>query len=140
MGTIIQDGDIEVHVSHREDVLPDESDTIRSGQVLVTTKATQLVEVGDHKNWQYSLTMSLQKERQRLTANLLEESRTQFPASGSSCVFIELGGGEAARQDLQIRLTDSAYSNTPWVSIWVGGEIYAAIWRKGQQLDDSLTK
>ena len=140
IGTILQNGDVAVRLSHREDLLHDENDILRSGQILVTTEPTQLVGVGAHKNWQYSLTMALQKERQRLTAKLLKDARTQLPTSGSSCVFIELGGGEAARQDLQTRLADPAYSNSPWVSIWVGGKFYAAVWRKGQQLDDCLTK
>lgn len=140
VGAIIQDGDVAVRLSRREDILPGENEIIRSGQVQVATEPTQLVGVGAHKNWQYSLTMSLKNERQRLTAKLLKDARTQLPASGSSCVFIELGGGEAARQDLQMRLTDPAYSNTPWVSIWLDGGFYAAVWREGQQLDESLTK
>lgn len=132
--------EVAIRIARREDPPSKEKEVIRTAQTQVTTEPTQIAGDEAYKNWQYSLTMSLQKERQRVTAKLLKDARTQLPLSGSSCVFIELGGGEAAKQGLETRLVKLVYSNTPWVSIWVGGDFYAAVWRQNQESDYRLTE
>ena len=107
--------------------------------MMVGTDPTLIVGAEAYKNWQFTVTMSIRKERQRLAVKLLKEARTQLPLLPFlSCVFIELGGGEAAKQDLETRLLNPAYLNTPWVSVWVGGQVYAAMWRNDQPLDARL--
>ncbi|MGH9877185.1 MAG: hypothetical protein ACRD5H_06065, partial [Nitrososphaerales archaeon] len=136
---VIQDGEVTAVLSLRDEPVSEEKDMLRGRTVTVRTEPTLIVGAEAYKNSQFTVTMSIRKERQKLTAKLLKEARTQLPLLPFlSCVFIELGGGEAATQDLKTRLANPTYSNTPWVSVWIGGQLYTAVWRNDQPLDAGL--
>jgi len=132
-GQTFREDDVSAVLRCRNEPVPQERESIQASIAKVGPVAQNLAEA-THLN----LRMSLAKYRQESVGRLLRDARTQLPPDSPSAVFVELGGYEAAQQKLQRLVGRPAYASTPWVSLWVHGEISSAIWQNGQQFDDRL--
>jgi hypothetical protein len=128
------DGEVQLLLRPRDESPPDESDTIRTSSVDVSTVPTRL----SYENADLTFTMSLATYRQRVTTKLLREARRQLPPEDPGAIFIQLGGVTAAAARLRQVLVDRAYERTPWVCLCDPGMNVQGVWRNGQPFDGRL--
>lgn len=133
-----EEGEVRAVLGLRKTPLPAERSTVRVR--LMPPSEVPIWWTGDmaHENTCLSLTVSTASVRRKMVKDLLKDARTQLPPNQLGAVFIQLGGGDDALQDLSIRLRDPAYRNTPWVSLWINGKLHSAVWRDNQPLDSRL--
>jgi hypothetical protein len=132
-GEVFREKEVSAVLRARSVVLPHEHDVIRAYAGLVGPVATPVFDAAH-----ISLTMSLAKYRRDAAAHLLREARSQLPSDSSGAVFLELGGYLSAQAKVASLIDQPTYVRTPWVSIWVHGELAAVTWRNSQPFDNRL--
>jgi hypothetical protein len=135
LGALITTTHVSARFRQRTEEPPRCPDTLRQSLASIGTVATEL-----RAATYLTVTMDIAGYRSAAAARLVREARTQLPESATGLIFVEGVGRAAAGERLNTLLTSPAYSNTPWVSLWMFGQCIGAVWRNHQPFDAALLK
>jgi hypothetical protein len=140
MDSEIVDGVVSLKMSKKNDPLPD-----FTGCLQIHNKELKGgTEPALSTNARYTLTMSVMGHRVKKLAELIRDARTQLPPDKHGAIFIDIfidiGDSQMFVQKLNQVISQPTYVNTPWISLWEGGQPRKAVIRGGQPLDARLAE
>ncbi len=133
LGCEIRANEVMACFRRRNEVPPIAPDTMRLHLATIGTVSTELTAAS-----YLSLTMDVSSYRAEATVRLIRDAKSQLPRDKKSLIVIEGVGYVAAKEKLKTLLTIPAYERIPWVSLWMHGQIRAAVWRNEEHFDSSL--